>query len=67
LEVLDDPDCTAKQAAAAWDAVFNTKFFSDRLAETVRKTESNSAILANLVSTRDQPRQYHKEGGGRFA
>jgi len=31
LQVLDDPACTRKQALAAWDKVFNTSFFSDRL------------------------------------
>ena len=29
LEVLDDPDCTLKQARAAWNTVFNTTYFSD--------------------------------------
>jgi hypothetical protein len=31
LEVLFSPDCTRKDALAAWDKVFNTTYFTDKL------------------------------------
>jgi hypothetical protein len=67
LEVLDCSDCTGSQAADAWDQVFDTAFFSSRVAKIARDSASNSAILGNLIAAREQPRQYQKEGGGRFA
>lgn len=33
LDVLFDSDCTREQALKAWDKVFNTTFFSERLGE----------------------------------
>lgn len=67
LAVLDSGDCTAAQAAAAWDWVFNTDFFSERVEKVARDAASNATVLTNLVSSRQQPRQFQKEGGGRFA
>jgi len=69
LTVLDHPNCTRAQALAAWDAVYGVDFFSARdvaKAEPV-STASNAAILANLVSTKQDPRAVDKRGGGRFA
>lgn len=69
LKVLDDANCTAKQAAKAWDKVFNTDFFSARQAEAEKaeKAALNAAALANLVSANSDPRLTEKKGGGRFA
>lgn len=67
LDVLDRSDCTAEQAAAAWDWVFNTDFFSERVAKAGRDAAANSSLLTNLVSSREQPQPFQKQGGGRFA
>jgi hypothetical protein len=65
LAVLDKSDCTSKKAADAWDMVFDTSFFSQRISEPAKA--ANITVLDNLISKREQPRQYEKEGGGRFA
>lgn len=69
LKILDDANCTAKQAADAWDKVFNTDFFAIRQAEAEKteKAAQNAAALASLVSTNSDPRLTEKKGGGRFA
>jgi len=68
LAVLDRVDCTYKQAAAAWDKVFNTDFFSERVTKAASDSAaSNASVLGNLVTTRERPRQFQKEGGGRYA
>lgn len=69
LKVLDDPTCTAKQAAKAWDRVFNTDFFSVRqaAAEKAAISEHNKDVLAGLIATKSEPRLTEKRGGGRFA
>lgn len=68
LAVLDRVDCTDKQAAAAWDKVFNTDFFSERVTKAASDSAaSNASVLGNLVTTRERPRQFQKEGGGRYA
>lgn len=69
LKVLDNENCTAKQAAKAWDKVFNADFFSLRQeqAEKAAKAAQNSAALVNLVSATADPRLAEKKGGGRFA
>jgi len=68
LAILDDPNCTRKQALAAWDAVFNTDFYSARSeSEEKAAAAGNSGILANLVANRADPRAVDKRGGGRFA
>lgn len=65
LAVLDEHDCTSRQAADAWDIAFDTTFFSQRVSEAAKA--ANITVLDNLLSKREQPRQYEKEGGGRFA
>lgn len=70
LAVLDDADCTSKDALAAWDKVFSTDFFSARLKEDATEkagAAANAAILGNLVSDQTNPRVVDKRGGGRFA
>lgn len=42
LQVLDNNNCTSKQAASAWDKVFNTNFFSGRLESKGAKAAENS-------------------------
>jgi len=51
LEVLFDPGCTREQALKAWDKVFNTTFFSERLEEekaAEQKSEGAGAAAAAL-------------------
>jgi hypothetical protein len=69
LEVLDNPDCTRKDALAAWDKVYDTDFFSARYKEETEKATSttNAGILSNLIATRKDPQAVDKRGGGRFA
>jgi hypothetical protein len=69
LKVLDDPKCTAKQAAKAWDKVFNTDFFSVRqaAAEKAATAQHNTNALAGLIAAKSDPRLTEKRGGGRFA
>lgn len=69
LAILDDADCTSKNALAAWDKVFNTDFFSARHKEDAAENSAaaNAAILGNLVSEQRNPRVVDKRGGGRFA
>lgn len=68
LEVLDETDCTKKQALKAWDKVFNTEFFSGRYKEEDDKGNGgkNAAILANLVATKEDPGVTDKRGPGRW-
>lgn len=69
LKVLDDPTCTAKQAAKAWDKVLNTDFCSARqvAAEKVATATHNTNALAGLIAAKNDPRLTEKRGGGRFA
>ena len=69
LKVLDNLTCTAKQAAKAWDKVFNTDFFSVRqtAAEKAATTQHNTNALAGLIAAKNDPRLTEKHGGGRFA
>lgn len=77
LEVLFEADCTAEKAAKAWDAVFNTTYFTDKhnaRSKTAQKAASNSTeaiwnggILRDW-SKEQQPQQpVRKEGGNRYA
>lgn len=45
LAVLDKADCTRKKALAAWDKVFNTSFFSDRLGSDAAKAAALPSSL----------------------
>lgn len=45
LSILETTDCTRKKALAAWDKVFNTSFFSERLeTETTKATAAPSLL-----------------------
>lgn len=81
LDVLFDPDCTREQALKAWDKVFNTTFFSERLEEKESQKGGNAAkagttvegtsIAATLLikgserAAAEEP--VDKRGGGRYA
>ena len=52
LEVLFSPNCTRKDALAAWDKVFNTTYFTDKL-EAEKKNALRQA--AARVTTPSQP------------
>jgi hypothetical protein len=72
LKVLFASDCTRAKALKAWDAVFNTTFFSDRLESTEKS--SQAAALAILTSGLLKSRgsvvvgePVRKDGGGRYA
>jgi hypothetical protein len=67
LAVLDKSDCTTTQAADAWDQVFYTTFFSNRVVKAKTVASANGAALDNLLANQQEPRPYNKEGGGRFA
>jgi len=81
LDVLFDPDCTREQALKAWDKVFNTTFFSERLENekaTAQKSEGAGAAAALgagvaaalLIKGAEQAaaeEPVDKRGGGRYA
>lgn len=69
LAILDSPNCTRKEALAAWDKVYDTDFFSARCKDEDEKAAAvaNAGIFANLVTTRKDPQAVDKRGGGRFA
>lgn len=52
LDVLFSPNCTRKDALAAWDKVFNTTYFTDKL-ESERKDALKQAAAS--VTTPSQP------------
>jgi hypothetical protein len=55
LVVLDDSRCTPKQAASAWDRVFNTGFFSGRLSSKIAKAAESGVGSVLGVSTLRAP------------
>ena len=74
LDVLFEADCTHSQALKAWDQVFNTTFFSDRLNDEEsenQKAEDTTALGATILikggeeAAREEP--VDKRGGGRYA
>ena len=74
LDVLFKTDCTQSQALKAWDKVFNTTFFSDRLndEETENQkaestTASGEAILIKDGEEAAIEQPVDKRGGGRYA
>ena len=82
LEVLFDPGCTREQALKAWDKVFNTTFFSERLEEekaAEQKSEGAGAAAAALgagvaaallikgAERAAAEEPVDKRGGGRYA
>ena len=80
LSVLFQGNCSDEQAVKAWDKVFNTTFFADRLEDTKtygRKREvveagalgtgMASAILIKGAEKAAAERPVDKHGGGRYA
>lgn len=75
LEVLFDSECTDDQAAAAWDKVFATEYFTERIKRRKSNEGSSSggpAILTsglfkNLAASEEVRAAVQKEGGGRYA
>ena len=73
LSVLFDADCTRVQALKAWDKVFNTTYFGERLKdeETEGKDGINSAVSAGILikgaEKAAEQRPVDKRGGGRYA
>ena len=74
LEVLFEPDCTREQGLNAWDKVFRTDFFVERLEDDKpenRKSEGVGAVAATLLiknaekAAEEEP--VDKRGGGRYA
>ena len=61
LEILDDTNCTRKQARTAWDEVFETTFFSDQPDDDGEKKSEGSALTVTSVETARR-----NDGGGRF-
>lgn len=72
LDILNDKDCTRKQALKAWDKVFSTDFFSERDEPRTTKAASSgrailtSGMIGSLAASADAS-PVRKEGGGRFA
>jgi hypothetical protein len=71
LEILFQSNCTRTQALHAWDTVFNTQFFSERLeAEKSIRGAGPAILTSGLLKSRSaavvgEPVQ--KDGGGRYA
>jgi hypothetical protein len=74
LDVLFTPECTQEDAYKAWDKVFNTKYFTNKLPKEEEKEasrgQSPDIITSGMVrdwggqASREPVR---KEGGGRYA
>lgn len=72
LDVLFTPECTQEDAYKAWDKVFNTKYFTNKLPKEEKKEAAMGRAPAVLTSgmVRDwssEPAPVRKEGGGRYA
>jgi hypothetical protein len=69
LAILDNQNCTRKDALSAWDKVYGTDFFSTRYTGENEKSTAadNATIFSNLITTRKDPQAVDKRGGGRFA
>ena len=75
LDVLFKTDCTQSQALKAWDKVFDTTFFSDRIndeeTENQQQAEDTTALRATILiedgeeAAKEEP--VDKRGGGRYA
>ena len=72
LDVLFHADCTRAQALNAWDKVFNTTYFSERLQDESEGQETVGASVAASIlikgaekAAAQQP--VDKRGGGRYA
>ena len=72
LDVLFRTDCTRAQALKAWDKVFNTTYFSERLRdETAGQGTKRSGVAAGILikgaEKAAEQRPVDKRGGGRYA
>ena len=69
LDVLFEPSCTRKQALEAWDRVFDTGFFSDRLSadDAAAETSAGATTSGILMGKSSPSRAVDKQGGGRYA
>jgi hypothetical protein len=74
LDVLFTPECTREEAYKAWDKVYNTKYFTNKLAkeeEKAARAQGAPAILNSGIikdwSNQTPPSPVRKEGGGRYA
>ena len=71
LQVLFEPGCTREQALKAWDKVFDTTFFHDRLGDDQAEKKKSASVAASLLimgSERAAPsKPVQKRGGGRYA
>jgi hypothetical protein len=72
LDVLFTADCTQEDAYKAWDKVFNTKYFTNKLPKEEKKESSVGQAAGVLTSgiVRDwsaEPSPVRKEGGRRYA
>lgn len=69
LRVLFNANCTRREALKAWDKVFETTFFSERLDEgrTDGNDKAAQTAAAVLVSSPDHPSAVDRRGGGRYA
>jgi hypothetical protein len=61
LQALDDPRCDAEQAARAWDKVYGTDYFREKLCE------SGSGAKAGLsFASSNSPSKFERGDGGRY-
>ncbi|MGF1456275.1 MAG: cyclic GMP-AMP synthase DncV-like nucleotidyltransferase [Alphaproteobacteria bacterium] len=82
LQVLFERDCTQAKALKAWDKVFNTNFFSDRIGEEEAKSQKTeggwgtaaavgagmaAALLIKGAEKAAAEEPVDKRGGGRYA
>ncbi len=82
LDVLFDPGCTREQALKAWDKVFNTTFFIERLEDDEAESQKNdgagataaalgtgvaAALLIKGAESAAAEEPVDKRGGGRYA
>ena len=61
LGILDDPNCAEADAARAWDKVFATSYFSDRIAESAKRRGFSTGVAATVPAVqfvRSGDRQY---------
>ncbi len=65
LAVLFKDDCTDADAMAAWDKVFNTTYFSDKLNEKKARAAANAGTIGGWGNEPQKP--VDKRGGGRYA
>lgn len=68
LEVLDKADGTEEEALGAWDKVFATDFFSKRATSKDSAKSGSGPVSAGILigGGSREPRETHKDGGGRY-